>query len=71
MDEGTEERAGRKMSAKLRKNMITGGTGETWVIRDVDGDVMSVDYDSGKKDGEVRRKGRLVFLRVGDTVVRK
>ena len=70
VDEGTKERAGRKMSARLRKNKITGGTGETWVIRDVEGDVMTVDYDNGKKDGESRRKGRLVFLRVGDVVVR-
>lgn len=68
VDEGTKERAGRKMSARLRKNKITGGTGETWVIRDVEGDVMSVDYDSGKKDGEVWRKCR--FVKVGDVVVR-
>lgn len=57
------------MSAGLRKNKISGSTGETWVIRDVDGDVMSVDYDSGKKDGEVRRKCRFVFARVGDVVM--
>lgn len=31
VDEGTKERAGRKMSARGRKNKITGGTGETWV----------------------------------------
>lgn len=71
VDDETKGRAVRKMSARLRKDKITGSTGETWVIRDVDGDVMSVDYDSGKKDGETRRKGRLVFLRVGDTVVRE
>ena len=70
VDEGTKERAVRKMSASLRKNKITGGTGETWVIEDVDGDLMSLDYDSGKKDGEVWRKCRFVFLRVGDVVVR-
>ena len=35
VDEGTKERAVRKMSARLRKNKITGGTGETWVVRDV------------------------------------
>lgn len=70
MDEGTKERAVRKMSASLRKNKITGGTGETWVVRNVEGDVMSVDYDSGKKEGEVWRRCRFVFLKVGDTVVR-
>ena len=70
VDEGTKERAGRKMSARLRKNKITGSTGETWVIRDVEGDVMTVDYESGKKDGGTRRKVRLVFARVGDVVVR-
>ena len=69
VDEATKERKVRTMSARLRKNKITGSTGETWVVRDVDGDVMTVDYDSGKKD--VRRKGRLVFLRVGDVVVRE
>jgi hypothetical protein len=57
VDEGTKERARRKMSASLRKNKITGGTGETWVIRDVDGDLMALDYDSGKKEGEVWRGG--------------
>lgn len=70
VDEGTKERAVRKMSARVRKNKITGGTGETWVIRDVDGDSMTLDYDSGKKDEETRRKCRFVFLRVGDVVVR-
>ena len=70
VDEGTKERAGRKMSARGRKNKITGGTGETWVIRDVDEDLMTLDYDNGKKDGEVWRKYRFVFKKVGDTVVR-
>ena len=69
-DQVTKERAVSKMSARLRKNKITGGTGETWVIRDVDGDVMSLDYDSGKKEGEVWRRCRFVFLRVGDVVVK-
>ena len=59
------------MTARMRKNKITGGTGETWVIRDVDEDLMTLDYDNGKKDEESRRKGRLVFLRVGDTGVRE
>ena len=58
------------MSAKLRKKRITGGTGETWEIWDVDGDLMTVDYDGGKKEGVVWRKGRFVFLRVGDVVGR-
>lgn len=70
IDEATKERSFTTMAARLRKNKIKGSTGETWVIRDVDGDVMTVDYDNGKKDGESRRKGRLVFLRVGDVVVR-
>ena len=56
------------MSARGRKNKIMGGTGETWVVRDVDEDLMTVDYDSGKKEGEVWRKGRVVFGRVGDVV---
>ena len=71
VDEGTKERSVSTMSAKLKRNKITGSTGETWVIRDVDGDLMSVDYDSGKKDGEVWRRCRFVFLKVGDTVVRE
>lgn len=70
VDDGTKERMVSAMSAKLRKNKITGGTGETWVINDVDGDLMTVYYDSGKKDGEVRRKCRFVFKKVGDVVVR-
>ena len=70
-DEGTKERSVSKMSARLRKNKINGSTGETWVIRDVDGDMMSLDYDSGKKEGEVWRRCRFVFVKVGDTVVRE
>lgn len=34
VDEGTKERAVRKMLAMLRKNKIKGGTGETWVVRE-------------------------------------
>jgi hypothetical protein len=67
VEEGTKERTVMKMSARLRKNKITG---ETWVVRDVDGDLMTVDYDSGKKEGEVWRRCRFVFLKVEDVVVR-
>ena len=70
VDEETKERVVSMMSAKLKRDKITGSTGETWVIRDVDGDVMSLDYDSGKKEGEVWRRCRFVFVKVGDVVVR-
>ena len=71
VDEESKERTVSTMSAKLRKNKITGDTGETWVIYDVDGDLMTVYYDSGKKEGEVMRKCKFVFVKVGDTVVRE